>query len=101
MKTIVLAVLGALALAAAPDTNVTGNWSGTFVMIDPGGETKDSTALLVLKQTGSEISGTVGPNADERHVISKGKIEGDKITIESADGKMTISFNLALVGDRI
>jgi len=101
MKTLLFLLMSALALAAAPDTNITGNWSGTFVVTDPSGQTKDSTALLMLKQTGSEITGSVGPNEGEQHTITKGKIEGDKITLESADGQMTIKFELALVGDRI
>src|SRR3954467_6542003 len=102
MRTILCALLlCAFALAAAPDTDVTGKWSGTFKLTGPGGQTKDTTALLVLKQNGSEITGTVGPHEDEQHAITKGKIAGDKITLESADGEMAITFNLALIGDRI
>ena len=94
-------VLGVLALVAAPDTNITGKWTGSFNLISEDGQTKDSTALLVLKQTGNEITGTVGPNDDEQHAITKGMIDGDKITLESADGALTIKFDLKLTGDRI
>src|SRR5262245_58832581 len=70
----------ALALAAAPESNVTGKWTGSFKIVE--GQSKDSPALLVLKQTGAEITGTVGPNDEEQHTITKGKIEDDKITLE-------------------
>lgn len=94
-------LLGALALVAAPDTNVTGKWSGSFNMTSSDGQTRDGTALLMLKQTGNEITGSVGPSEGEQHTITKGKIEGDKITLESADGPVVMKFDLALAGDRI
>jgi hypothetical protein len=94
-------VLVALAGFAVADVNVTGKWSGSFTAIGPDGQTKDSTAVLLLKQNDSEITGTVGPNEGEQHDITKGKIEGNKITLEAADGARTIKFDLALDGDRI
>ena len=96
-----LLLLGLALSAAAAD--VTGKWSGSFNLTGPGGETKDSEALLVLKQTGSEITGTVGPNEDQRFPIAKGKIEGDKITLETAEGDdhPAIKFELVVEGDHI
>ena len=96
-----LVLLGLALSAAAAD--VTGNWTGSFSMTSSSGESKDGEALLVLKQTGSEITGTVGPNEDERHTIAKGKIEGDKITLETAEGDQgpVIKFELVVEGDRI
>ena len=55
---------------AAIEPNVTGKWTGSLTVNGPDGQTKDSTALLVLKQAGTEITGTVGPNEDERHAIT-------------------------------
>ena len=94
-------LLVACAALAVADINVTGTWSGSFNVIGPDGQTKDSTAVLVLKQNGSEITGTVGPSDGERHQITKGKIEGDKVTLESADGGLAIKFDLELDGDRL
>jgi hypothetical protein len=95
-----LLLLGLALSAAAAD--VTGNWSGSFNMTGPGGESKESEALLVLKQNGSEITGSVGPNENERHTIAKGKIEGDKITLEtSGDNGPVIKFVLVLEGEHI
>jgi len=94
-------LLGALALVAAPDTNVTGKWSGNFKMTRSDGEVSDGSALLLLKQTGGEITGSVGPTEDEQHAISKGGIEGEKITLLIEDEGRTIKFALVLAGDRI
>jgi hypothetical protein len=94
-------LLGAVALVAAPDVNVTGKWSGSFKMTRSDGETSDGPALLSLKQTGSEITGTVGQTEDEQHAITKGKIEGEKITLLIEDEARTIKFALVVAADRI
>src|SRR5450432_53027 len=102
MKTLAcfLLLLGLALSAAAAD--ITGNWSGTFNMTRSDGESNEGEALLVLKQNGSEITGSVGPNESERIPIAKGKIEGDKITLETAGGEgPAIKFELVLEGDHI
>ena len=101
MRTLLFILIGALALVAAPEINVTGKWSGTAKITDSDGQTKDSPALLLLKQNGSEISGTVRPHEGEQHAITKGKIEGDKITILMEDEGRTIKFDLVLASDRL
>jgi hypothetical protein len=102
MRTLLcLFVLAALACAAIADVDVTGKWSGSFNMTGPNGETKDGTALLMLKQSGTDITGSVGPNEDEQFVIQKGKIEGDKITLEADHGGNIMKIDLVLAADRI
>ena len=93
--------LAALCVAAATAADVTGKWSGSFKVTNPDGETRDGSALLMLKQTGTEVTGTVGPHEGEQHTITKGKIEGDKLTLESSDGGMVIKLDLVVTGDRI
>ena len=96
---LVLAVIAAgIAIA---DTSVTGKWTGSFNMIAPDGQTKDGTALLLLKQSGTEITGSVGPDEGEQHPITKGKIEGEKITLLVEDEGRTIKFDLVLAAERI
>jgi len=51
----------------------------------PDGSSKESTAFLKLKQNGTEITGSVGPNEDEQHPIQKGKVDGNKIVLETQD----------------
>jgi hypothetical protein len=93
-----LTVLVGLAVA---DANVTGKWSGSFNTMGPNGEARESTALLVLKQTGPDITGTAGPTEDEQFAIQKGKIEGDKITLEVDHDGHTMKFDLVLTADRL
>jgi hypothetical protein len=94
-------VLAALAVAATADVDVTGKWSGSFNMTGPNGETNEGPALLILKQSGADISGTVGPSEDEQFPIQKGKIEGDKITLEADHNGHTMKIALVLANDRI
>ena len=103
MKTLVcLLLLGVLALYATADVDVTGKWSGSFNITAPNGDLKESTALLVLKQNGAEITGSVGPNEEQRFAIQKGKIEGNKITLEAQDdNSRSIKFDLVFANDRI
>ena len=89
------------ALMAAPKAtpkvieDLTGKWSGSFT-ISMDGETKDDSAYMDLKQSGTELTGTAGPNADQQWKIEKGKIEGSKVTFEvNADGP-TLKFELTL-----
>jgi hypothetical protein len=94
-------MLAALCVMAAAAADITGKWTGTFALTRPDGETRDTTALLVLKQTGSEVTGTVGPNEGEQHAITKGSIEGDKIALlVEGDGRV-IKFDLVLASDKI
>src|SRR5215831_4250531 len=100
MRTIFcILLLCALALVAVADTNVTGKWTGSFKIEGPDAET--GTAFLMLKQNGSDITGTVGPDEGEQHTITKGKIEGDKLTLLVEDQDHTIKFDLVVAGDRI
>jgi hypothetical protein len=92
--------LGAVGLVAAPDTNITGKWTGSFSITGPDGS-KDGNAVLMLKQTGNEVTGTVGPSEDEQYTIKTGKLDGDKITLLVEDEGRSIKFDLVLAADRI
>ena len=81
---------------AKPGEDLTGTWAGSFIMTVEG-QTKDDVAHMVLKQTGTELTGTAGPNADQQWAIQKGKVEGNKATFEVlADGPI-LKFELTLV----
>ena len=64
-------------------------------------KSKESTALLVLKQSGSEITGTVGPNENKRFAIRKGTDRGRQDNVEVDHDGSTMTFNLVLAADRI
>ena len=102
MKTLIcLLLLAAFTRIASADVNVTGKWSGSFNITRDNGESKDSTAVLMLKQNGTEITGTIGPTEDEQFTIKSGKIDADKITLEVDEHGHTIKFSLMLDSDHI
>lgn len=102
MKLLLCFALAALvSLPAMADVNVTGNWTGTFTSFGPNGESEDHTALVILKQTGAQITGTLGPDEQTRYDIAKGSIDGNKIILELTEGDHTVQFNLTVDGDHM
>ncbi|MGE0882165.1 MAG: hypothetical protein AB7P14_01355 [Blastocatellales bacterium] len=89
-----LLLLFSLNTIAAED--FTGKWSGTFVMTLDG-ETRDDVAYMDLKQNGTELTGTAGPNVDKQWTIQKGKITGNKATFEVQSDEPLIQFEVELV----
>jgi len=82
-------------LMAAED--LTGKWSGSFVITFSDGETKDAEAFTDLKQREAEIKGTAGENPERQWAIQKGKVEGNKISFEVQTEGPLIKFELTLV----
>jgi len=88
-------------VAAMHAADVTGTWSGSLAMTK-GDETKDDSAYLVLKQTGTEITGTIGPNADKRLTITKGSADGNSVYIEAiVEGDNKLVLRLKVEGDKL
>ena len=98
MKAVLLAVVLVLAASAA---DLTGTWSGTFVITMPDGKTSDDTVHLVLKQNGSVVTGTAGPNAEQQVPIAKGTITGNKVTLEVPVPDGMFKFDVALEGEHL
>jgi hypothetical protein len=91
-------LLSAIAMFA----DITGKWTGTFDATGPDGQTKPGTALMLLKQSGDAITGTVGPSEDHQMSIKVGKINGDKIAFEvEIDDGAVIKFDLRLTDGHI
>jgi|SRR5580704_3469026 opacity protein-like surface antigen len=100
MKTILLCSLLCLALAlTAAAADVGGKWSGTFTPESGDG----GSAYVILKQTGSTITGTGGPDADHQWPGLQGKIDGNKVTFEvkSTDDGTIFKGTLVLDGDHL
>jgi hypothetical protein len=97
MRTFFLAVVFAALPLAASD--VSGKWSGKFV--DTQDESKSEPVFMILKQEGSQLSGSGGPTEDEQHPMQNGKVEGDKLTFEIPTGKGTIYFDLKATDNEI
>jgi hypothetical protein len=94
MKHFLILACTAFGLLAA---DATGKWSGTFTPTDGGG----GPALLILKQEGSIVTGTAGPNEGERHSIQNGRIEDGTLKFEVPQGETVMKFDLKLEGDEI
>ena len=82
-------------------TDITGTWTGSFDTTGPEGQTKASTAYMKLKQTEDVITGTAGPSEDRQWPISKGVIQGNKITFEVQSDGPLMKFALELVEEHI
>jgi len=98
MKTLACTLLLALCAFTAFAADATGKWTGSFTPSDGD----PSTGYVVIKQSGTEITGTAGPTADEQFPIVNGKIDGDKVTFDvSHPSGMTLKMSLVLDGDTL
>lgn len=91
----------ALAAMTLAGSDLTGKWSGS-IQFNHDGETKDDVAYMVLKQSGEDVTGTVGPAADKQWELKNGKIRDGKVTFDvvSPEGP-TVKFNLEFDGERL
>ena len=98
MRSVTLASLLLLIAGLLSAADVTGTYTGTFR--PEGGD--ESGAVLHLKQSGGEITGTAGPGEDQQWPIENGKIEGNKITaqLKNPDGPV-LKLELTVDGNRI
>jgi hypothetical protein len=80
----------------APD--LTGTWTGKFSVVSQG--EKQEGAYVILKQTGSELSGSVGPSAERQQAINKGAVvtskDGTTVTFDTGRPGHVIAFELKL-----
>jgi hypothetical protein len=95
MKHLLLLATAALTLFGA---DATGTWTGTLT---PAGDPEAKPARLVLKQDGTTLTGTAGPDAGEQHAIRNGRAESDTLTFQVAQGEGVMKFALKIAGDEI
>jgi hypothetical protein len=88
MRILVVALLFILGLAVG---DVSGNWHGSF-RVDGGDH--DVPQLLLLKEDGSKLTGTGGPDATERYPILNGQVNGDRVTFELTTGDWKFFYDL-------
>src|SRR5689334_9649732 len=87
----------ALATATLVAADVTGSWRGTLT--PDGGDA--GPALLILKQEGNALTGTAGPDENERHPISKGTVDNDAVAFEVETPGGVMKFALVQKGDEL
>lgn len=102
MKRLWLLAIFATTLLAA---DVTGKWTGTIDVDDPGGGGIISTPVRAqLKQGGSEITGSIGREEDQTlEAIQHAKLDGNRLTFEvsSSETSGLVKFVLTIDGDRL
>ncbi len=94
MKTILLLLASAAILLGA---DATGTWTGTLSP-EGGG---DGPAYMILKQEGTTLTGTAGPNEAQQQPIANGKVSGPDVTFEVPTRGGIMKFVLKLDGDEI
>jgi hypothetical protein len=90
-------LLGGTALAA----DVTGKWSGTVTAKSPSGESNTDSAWISLKQVGTVLTGTAGPNAETQSEIRDGKADGDQFEFKVSVKDATATVRLKLDGESL
>src|SRR5579872_7048633 len=98
-KILVCSLLAAAMALTAAGADITGKWSGSFA--PEGGQSE--SAYAVLKQAGTAVTGTAGPDESQQWPDLKGTIHGDKVTVEvkSPQDGSVYKCELVLAGDHL
>jgi hypothetical protein len=100
MKTIFLCLFLSIALAfTAVAADIGGKWTGSFTP-----ETGDNgSAYLILKQSGTTITGSGGPGASEQWPGLQGTISGNNVSfqVKSPSDGTVYKCTLVLEGDHL
>jgi hypothetical protein len=99
MKRLALSVF--LTTVMLSGAEVTGRWSGTFAFTTDDGQKGEAPVLLILKQEGTKVTGTGGRDEADRHEVTVGKIEGDKMTLEVEAGNAPVRLEVTVTGDEL
>jgi hypothetical protein len=105
---ILLLVLAAPVIAA---DDLTGKWVGTLAVTVDATPSAARAAHLVLKQTGTRLTGTLGPNDHDQSTTIKGQLEtirknGKDVTNVTLDltpgnGQTALRFAMTFVAGRL
>ena len=83
--------------------DLSGTWTGKFSVA--GQDEKVESAYVILKQTGTELSGSVGPSAERQQAINKGAVvinkDGTAVTFDTGRPGHVIAFELKLADGRL
>lgn len=84
--------------ASVMAADLTGKWSGSF---KAEGADHSIPQLIILKQQGSALSGSAGPNAGEQYPLENGKVDGNKASFQVTTGEWTFSYKLTAGSDSL
>ena len=80
-------------LMAQIPAGLTGTWEGTSTFGSAGPNSSSLPLVMVLRQDGDTIAGSVGPDADHQlFVISNGKVTGSTFSFDVGNGEAKISI---------
>lgn len=79
--------------------DATGHWAGAFHILPAGGGPREDAAVVIFKQQGEVLTGTLGPSEMNQLPFKEGRITGKNLRIEMEGNP--IVFVLALDGDRL
>jgi hypothetical protein len=96
---IVLVCWSLLCFPACGAQNLTGKWVGTFHILPQSGGPREDKAVVVLKQQGEEVTGTLGPSESNQMPLKKGKVTGNLLKIEMEGNRIVLT--LTLDGDKL
>lgn len=96
MKRIIGIILLLVSTAIAAD--LSGKWSGTF---RAAGADHDVPQVFLLKQDGSRLTGSGGPDESEQYPIENPRVDDDAVTFELTTGEWKFSYHLKMSGPRL
>lgn len=88
-------------LSALSAADLTGKWTGSYDLTAPDGTAMKGKVIMMLTQTGNEVSGTIGTTEQEQTKITRGIVDGDRITFESQTEGPLMKFDLKLENEHI
>jgi ketosteroid isomerase-like protein len=105
MPKILLTVLCALAFspphchaqvpATPSQTPLSGTWFGEFVVTSPDGKVSHDTAVLILEQQGSSLTGSIGRTVDQQTPLADASINHSQVRFHlNAGGGMEFVLDL-------
>jgi hypothetical protein len=100
MQKRLIAVSAALLIVVCALPALAANLTGTWTMDDKDPDGTPFTATYLLKQEGAVLTGTVTA-LDETNNISKGKVDGNKISFAVARSDANYSLEGVVDGDEI
>ncbi len=86
----------ALALVVTPQATVTGKWDGTLTGQRPDGTAASEPVLLILEQKDNGVTGSVGKDESDRHPITSGTIDGNKVVLQAKNARNDREYRLEL-----
>jgi len=87
-----------LCAVAAMAADLAGKWSGSF---KAEGADHDIPQLVILKQHGSTLSGSAGPDASEQYQLENGRVDGNNVSFQVTTGEWKFSYNLTVEKDSL